>query len=613
MSPQTGASDADELPESLKAKLRVVVPGYKLISILGRGGQATVYKAVDQSNGAVVAVKLIHGGPFADAAAQQRLQREIIALKALSHPGIVCFIANGQTADGHDYLVMNHVEGRSLDELWQLPGPPADSPVDPAALLKLFIRICQAVGAAHRSGITHRDLSPSNIRIDTAGEPHILDFGLARSAFDPFVFAGQPTASITNQFVGKIAYASPEQAGGTPDAIDIRTDVYALGIILYQILTGGQFPYKVEGSTIEVLNNIIHAQPTPPSKLRADGQARHSPTRAIKSHLPEVNQTIEAIVLKALEKDPDRRYQSATEFAQDIENYLNGRPTNAHPTTSGRTRSSTTRTLRALIIAFALLAAGVVFYWLWGGPFGTRRHLAGQSSAPLSQTGNSTTSLHSTSPAVRAADDAGSPLVARNAFPPSSARYVDLLKLIDPRLDAVGDHRNWAFRDGYLVSHSSGNQLEFPYALPEEYVYRVTFDAPKSLTGQLMFFVPVRHRRINWVVGERDNTACGLDLIDGKPSSQNMTTRWAKSWIVPAARNTVIVEVRKDHTACYLNDALVADYHTDYHEIGMVDWFKFTWPETAGVMFKMTDIRIVAAEVMEITGTGRALRAPTPN
>jgi hypothetical protein len=594
--------DGEELPESLKAQLRVAVPGYKLLSILGRGGQATVYKAVDRATGATVAVKLLHGGPFADSPARRRLQREIVMLKALDHPNIVRYLSSGQTSDGHDYLVMNYVDGRSLDEFWRGPHPsPAGPPADPAGTVRLFARICRAVGAAHRSGVTHRDLSPSNIRIDAKGEPHVLDFGLARSAFDAFVSGGQPAASVASQFIGKMAYASPEQTGGKPDAIDIRTDVYALGVILYQILTGGQFPYEVEGNAIEMLQNILHAPPTPPSEARARRPAGVPGIGSKGADLPEVNRIIEAVVFKALEKDPERRYQSATQLAQDVEDYLNGRPTTAGGAISGRVGARPTR-VQLVVGAGVVLTAGLA-WWDWQAPRGTREYGAGVPSSQLA----GATSIVSP-PAGQGAHDADMQSPTPASPSASGVRHVNLLGLIDPVRDVVGDHRNWGFRDGVLVSHAKGNQLEFPYDVPDEYDYRVTFEAPTDLTVQLMFFAPAHGRRINWVVGERENRACGLDRVDGKPSSQNLTTKWATRWIRPGERNTVVVGIRDRHTSCYVNDTLVADYRTDYHEIGQVEWLKFKWPGTAGVMFQAVGVGIVSAEIVEITGTGRSPR-----
>ena len=254
-----------ELPKQLLRKLKITMPGYKLGKVIARGGQAIVIKAVQERSGRDVAIKLLREGPLADLAARARLQREISVLAALNHPNIVTVLDHGVTPEGLDYLVMNFVEGQGLHEFINDNRAPESPRLEPALLLKLFAKICEAMNAAHLRGIVHRDLSPSNIMIDPAGEPHILDFGLARTAFDRFIGGGGRTISITGQFMGKVAYASPEQARGEPDKIDIRTDVYALGVILYQILTGGEFPYKVVGNVIEVLGNIVNEPPTPPS------------------------------------------------------------------------------------------------------------------------------------------------------------------------------------------------------------------------------------------------------------------------------------------------------------------------------------------------------------
>jgi endo-1,4-beta-xylanase len=320
---------SDQLPRRLVDKLKIQVPGYKLVSIIGRGGQAVVAKAIRESTGKLVAIKLLREGPLADERARDRFQRETAVLAALDHPNIVTIIDRGQTPDGYDFLVMNYIAGQPLDVTAAGTDALAERPADPSAMLKLFIKICQAVNAAHLQGIVHRDLSPSNIIIDEHGEPHILDFGLARTAFDRFLGSGKNEITIDGQFLGKVGYASPEQARGDHQRVDIRTDVYALGVILYQMLTGGQYPYNVVGNMLEVLDNIIHAVPTPPSHRIEQGvQPLDKQQRPLRTRTkPVVNPVIEAIAMKALAKNPADRYQSAGEFARDVENYLAGQST----------------------------------------------------------------------------------------------------------------------------------------------------------------------------------------------------------------------------------------------------------------------------------------------
>jgi serine/threonine protein kinase len=319
-------------------QLRIRIPGYQLLEVIGRGGQATVFKAIkladtnaaDSGESRTVAIKLLNSGPYAGGPARERMRREVLAMKALiGAPNIVCVSDSGQTEDGQDYLVMNYIEGNTLDEFWKHHPATSALPDDSSTLLLLFKKICDAVGSAHMRGITHRDLSPSNIIVDPCGEPHILDFGLAKTAFDGLFPSDEKNVSITGQFIGKLAYASPEQAKGTQNGIDIRTDVYALGVILYQIVTGGRFPYEVVGNLVDVLNNIIHLTPTPPSKILDAHKTTiaHNQRRIKSKHPAAVNEVIEAIVLKALEKDPANRYQSAVELARDIESYMAGQPT----------------------------------------------------------------------------------------------------------------------------------------------------------------------------------------------------------------------------------------------------------------------------------------------
>ncbi len=335
--PIAGEMDSDAL-----AALRVYVPGYRLVGILGRGGQAAVYKAIDLKDGEPVAIKLLHGGPLADGAARARFEREILAVKALKHPNIVGHRASGQTPNGHDYLVMNFIEGERLDEyLWKRE---VGAPLDLQTRLRLFLKICRAVGEAHRAGITHRDLSPSNIRVDAAGEPHILDFGLARTAFDDLLTPSHGPVTATNFFVGKLFYASPEQVSGGRSPIDIRSDVYALGVMLYQILADGSFPYDVQGSMAEVLENILHTMPNLPVAM--EGKPEQGP----------LQQRAGKVAIRALQKRPDGRHESANALALELEECLFRRRT-AKPG----------QRLRKWLVAGMLLMVAVTIYFLRPG------------------------------------------------------------------------------------------------------------------------------------------------------------------------------------------------------------------------------------------------------
>ncbi|HEY4329576.1 MAG TPA: SUMF1/EgtB/PvdO family nonheme iron enzyme, partial [Phycisphaerae bacterium] len=197
------------------------------------------------------------------------------------------------------------------------------------------------------------------------------------------------------------------------------------------------------------------------------------------------------------------------------------------------------------------------------------------------------------------------PVVDARTRTPSSktgeSAVIDLMKTVD----LARDNRRpggWVLQDGHLTSAApSGNELEFSNVMPAEYDLHVVLVPPKGVS-HLMFFVPAGTRQINWDVGARDNTACGIDLVDGKDTAQNVTTQWAKKWLIEDVKNTVTIKVRKHHFQGYVNDKLVCDYETDYHEIGLAPWVQFKRPDTVGVMFNVPGVVLEAAEVTEIRG-----------
>ena len=300
------------------------IPGYDELRELGRGGQGVVYRAVQRSTKRVVAIKLLLDGALASKTTRRRFEREVDLVATLQHQNIVRLYDSGATADGHPYYVMEYIEGTTLDEpIRSVSARTADRRQDEAsegtatealsirATLNLFKKICEAVNYAHQRGVIHRDLKPSNIRIDPAGEPHVLDFGLAKSAVREQAHPDQPSLSMSCQFMGSLPWASPEQAAGQTDLMDVRTDVYSLGVLLFQLLTG-QFPYSVSGPLAAVIETIRTTEPARPSSLRR-----------------RIDDELDTVVLRTLAKEPERRYQAAGELAREIDRYLKGEPIEA--------------------------------------------------------------------------------------------------------------------------------------------------------------------------------------------------------------------------------------------------------------------------------------------
>ncbi len=275
--------------------------GYQLIREIHRGGQGVVYQAIQKSTKRKVAIKVMKEGPFASTADRGRFEREVQVLAQLQHPNIVAIHDTGVAA-GHQYFVMDYISGQPLDVHM------AGGQRGVEETLRLFAAICDAVNAAHVRGVIHRDLKPGNIRIDGNSEPHILDFGLAKL---PAGSADASMMTMTGAFVGSPPWASPEQAEGILSNIDTRTDVYSLGVILFQMLTG-KLPYDVTGSMREVLARIQIAEPNRPSAIRRG-----------------LNDEVDTIILKCLAKERERRYQMAGELARDVRHYLAGDPIEA--------------------------------------------------------------------------------------------------------------------------------------------------------------------------------------------------------------------------------------------------------------------------------------------
>jgi serine/threonine protein kinase len=294
----------DDVPEPEAETKRLYIPGYQVFREISSGGQGAVHKALQDSTGKIVAIKVLPGGPLAGSRDRGRFDREAEILASLDHPNIVGILDRGRTADGSFYFVMQYVDGKSLDDYANTCR--ADVGAGMLRLIDVFLKLARAVGEAHARGIVHRDLKPSNILIDGRDEPHLLDFGLARALASNDACMRARTITVAGQVVGSLPWASPEQVSGSGAELDTRSDVYSLGVCLYQCLTGNH-PYSLHGSISDLINRIRFATPAPVGKL------------------PGLNAgAIQSILDRALSKAPAERYATASALVADLEALISG-------------------------------------------------------------------------------------------------------------------------------------------------------------------------------------------------------------------------------------------------------------------------------------------------
>ncbi len=318
---------------------------YRILSVLGHGGMGSVYEAEQDKPHRRVALKVIRPGLLTPAMAR-RFEYETEVLARLDHPGIAKIFDAGTADVGlgpQPYFAMELVQAKRLDEYVR------DTHLSTEQRLKLLIEICNAVHHAHTKGVIHRDLKPSNILVTSEGQPKILDFGVAR-AIDSDIHA-TTLHTESGQLVGTLPYMAPEQAAGKVSELDTSSDVYALGVIAYELLSG-TMPYSLEGKALHEAVRVICEQE--PSRLS-------SINRSLKGD-------VETIVQKALDKDKTRRYHTAGELAGDVKRYLDYEPITARPPGTWYQLSKFAKRNKVLVGAFSvvmlvLVGAAVTSTW----------------------------------------------------------------------------------------------------------------------------------------------------------------------------------------------------------------------------------------------------------
>jgi WD40 repeat protein/tRNA A-37 threonylcarbamoyl transferase component Bud32 len=311
---------------------------FELLDVVGTGAFGTVYKARDPGLDRVVAIKVPRSGNLATGEDLDRFLREARSVAQLRHPSIVPVYEVGQ-ADQLPYLVSEYVQGMTLSDLLTARRP---SPYEAARLMG---DVAEALQYAHERGVVHRDIKPSNILLDEDGNPHLMDFGLAKRD------AGEVTMTAEGQVLGTPAYMSPEQAGGEGHRVDGRSDVYSVGVVLYQLLTG-EVPFR--GNARMLLQQVLHDEPRSPRSLN-----------------DQIPRDLETVCQRAMTKEPGRGYQTAGALAEDLTRFLKGQPIHARPIGRVERLANWSRRHRAVAALLAVLAlvvsggiVGLTALWL---------------------------------------------------------------------------------------------------------------------------------------------------------------------------------------------------------------------------------------------------------
>jgi hypothetical protein len=489
VSAETDTSDTAAGPGSPAAILgRSRIGRFRLLELLGEGGMGVVFRARDEELGRDVAFKMLKTVQTYSAAQVERFQREARNAAGLRHPGIVTIHEVGREGDVL-YYTMELVAGRPFNEI----------EADLDARVRILEKAARAVHYAHEQGVIHRDLKPPNIIVDALGAPRILDFGLSRDV------KSTSELSRTGALLGTPYYMSPEQAEGRVHELDRRTDIYALGVMLYEALAG-RVPFGGETMTEVVRRSLTEAAEPPPGPA-----------------------PLVAVCLKAMAKDPARRYATAAAFADDLARYLKGKPVKARspgPLDLVRRWARRPALLAGAGAGIGLLAVGV---WL----------VAGNPGPPAPQ--------------------AAPPAPAKPA--PVADRWkgaANILSLVDPAQDK--ETGEWKRERGELVSDGSLHaRIQVPYLLPLEYEARLVF-TNRERDGTVALILSRVGRSFAFVMDPKDLRASGFEMA-GLAGSWEAPPAWhAANALVPGGRHTLIIGVGQSKITVSLEGKRIGAY-----------------------------------------------------